>query len=120
MLEHKTLTCIGCPMGCQLEVRYDKDTLQIEGYSCKIGKDYGESEIRNPSRILTTSVSVISEHEKTLPVKTDSIIPKAKIFDCMHALKGITIIPPVHIGDVILENIGDTGANIIATKNVLN
>ena len=25
---------------------------------------------------------------------------------------------PVHIGDVILENVADTGVDIIATKNV--
>ena len=34
----------------------------------------------------------------------------------MKALKGIEIPAPVHIGDVILENVADTGVDIVATK----
>ena len=53
-----------------------------------------------------------------LTVKIQSDIPKDKIFDCIHALKNITVSAPVHIGDVILKDIAHTGVAIIATKNV--
>ena len=49
-------------------------------------------------------------------VKTQSDIPKDKIFDCIHSLKNITVSAPVHIGDVILKDIAHTGVAIIATK----
>ena len=42
----------------------------------------------------------------------------SKIFDCIHALKNITVSAPVHIGDVILKDVAHTGVAIIATKNV--
>ena len=51
-------------------------------------------------------------------VKTKEDIPKGKIFDCVKALKGIEAPAPVHIGDVILKNVADTGVDIVATKNV--
>ena len=51
-------------------------------------------------------------------VKTQSDIPKDKIFDCIHALKNVTVSAPVHIGDVILKDVAHTGVAIIATKNV--
>ena len=50
--------------------------------------------------------------------KTKEDIPKGKIFDCVKALKGIEVSAPVHIGDVILKNVADTGVDIVATKNV--
>ena len=50
--------------------------------------------------------------------KTKEDIPKGKIFDCVKALKGIEVPAPVHIGDVILKNVADTGVDIVATKNV--
>ncbi len=50
-------------------------------------------------------------------VKTKEDIPKGKIFECVKALKGITVKAPVHIGDVILKDVAGTGIDIIATKN---
>ncbi|WP_407935035.1 DUF1667 domain-containing protein [Clostridium frigoriphilum] len=40
------------------------------------------------------------------------------MFDCVKALKGIVMKAPIHIGDVVLENVVNTGVNIIATKNI--
>ena len=51
-------------------------------------------------------------------VKTKEDIPKGKIFECIKALKNIVVPAPVHIGDVILENVAGTGVSIVATKNV--
>ena len=51
-------------------------------------------------------------------VKTKEDIPKDKIFECVRALKGIQVSAPVHIGDIILKNVADTGVDIVATKNV--
>ncbi len=51
-------------------------------------------------------------------VKTKSDIPKGKIFDCVKALKGVTVEAPVHIGDVIVSDVAGTGVDIIATKEI--
>ena len=50
-------------------------------------------------------------------VKTKEDIPKEKIFQCVKALKGVTVKAPVHIGDVIVANVADTGVDIVATRD---
>ncbi len=52
-----------------------------------------------------------------ISVKTKEDIPKEKIFDCVKALKGVTVKAPVHIGDVILADVAGTGVDVVATRN---
>ena len=52
-------------------------------------------------------------------VKTQNDIPKEKIMDIMKEINALRVKAPVHIGDVLLENICGTGVNLIATKQVL-
>ena len=101
-METRNLTCIGCPMGCPLTVKIENRTvLSVEGNTCKRGAIYGKKEVTDPTRIVTTTVHVSGGVENMVSVKTQSDIPKDKIFDCIHALKNITVSAPVHIGDVI-------------------
>jgi len=115
----RELTCIGCPVGCALTVELKgKEVISVSGNACKIGENYGKKECTNPTRVVTSSVSVSGGESTVLPVKTESDIPKGMIFDCVKALKGIVVKAPISIGDIILENVLNTGVNIIATKNV--
>lgn len=118
-MEKRNLTCIGCPMGCPLTVEMDENKVyKVTGNTCKRGAVYAEKEVTNPTRIVTTTVCVKDGALDMVSVKTAQDIPKKKIFDCIHALKGITVKAPVRIGDVILKNAADTGVDIVATKNV--
>ncbi len=118
-MEKRELTCICCPMGCALTVEMDNgNVVSVSGNGCKQGKEYGPKEVTNPTRIVTSSVIVTGASENAVSVKTASDIPKGKIFDCVKALKGITVSAPVHIGDVILSNVAGTGVDIVATKEV--
>lgn len=118
-METRNLTCIGCPMGCLLTVKTDNgEVLSVEGNTCKKGSVYGKKEVTAPTRIVTTTVRVSGGTEQMVSVKTESDIPKGRIFDCIHALKDIIVPAPVHIGDVILRDAASTGVNIIATKNI--
>ncbi|MTK10593.1 MAG: DUF1667 domain-containing protein [Clostridiaceae bacterium] len=115
----RDLICIGCPIGCQLQVKLDgKEVVEVTGNTCKKGEDYAKKECTNPTRIVTSSVYVEGGEIGVVPVKTESDIPKEKIFDCIKALKGIVVKAPINIGDVIVENILDTGVNIVATRKV--
>lgn len=119
MIEKKELICIGCPMGCLLEVKIeDKKVIEVKGNSCKIGVTYAEKECTNPTRIVTSSVLVEDGELDVVSVKTERDIPKEKIVDSIKALKGVKVKAPINIGDIIVENIADTGINIIATKEV--
>lgn len=119
-METRELICIGCPMGCPLTVQMENgEVLSVTGNTCKRGDDYARKEVTNPTRIVTSSVKIEGGALEAVSVKTKQDIPKGKIFDCVKALKDVTVKAPVHIGDVIVSNIADTGVDIIATKNVL-
>ena len=118
-MEEKNLTCIGCPMGCFLTVKIkDGEVQSVEGNSCKRGAVYGRKEVTNPTRIVTSTVRVTGGDADMVSVKTKEDIPKGKIFECVKALKTVEVPAPVHIGDVLLEDVAGTGVDIVATKNV--
>lgn len=118
-MEEKNLICINCPMGCALTVVMDADrVVSVSGNTCRRGEDYARKEVTNPTRIVTSTVRVAGGDVPFMSVKTKQDIPKGKIFDCIAALKDVEVTAPVHIGDVILENVAGTGVDIVATRNV--
>ncbi|MCD8324650.1 MAG: DUF1667 domain-containing protein [Clostridiales bacterium] len=116
-MEKRELICIGCPMGCNLTAEMEGDkVVSVTGNTCKRGDDYARKELTNPTRIVTSTVMVAEGG--MVSVKTASDIPKGKIFDCVKQLKGVEVSAPVHIGQVIVENVAGTGVPVIATKEV--
>ena len=118
-MNKRELICIGCPMGCPIVVEMeDGKVLSVTGNTCPRGESYARKEVTNPTRIVTTTVRVDGGKVPMINVKTERDIPKDKIFECIAALRGVTMKAPVHIGDIILENVADTGVNIVAAGNV--
>ncbi len=115
----KTLTCIGCPLGCQITVELEDSSVKsVTGNTCPRGDAYARKEVTAPARIVTTTVRVSGGEIPVVSVKTAGEIPKGKIYDCVRALKGIEVPAPVRIGQVILTDAAGTGVNIVAAKNV--
>ena len=113
------LTCIGCPMGCALTAKMEGRTVvSVSGNNCGIGERYAHKELTNPQRTVTTTVRILKGQAPVVSVRTEGEIPKEKIFDCVRALKDITVPAPVVLGQVIAENICGTGVAVIATKAV--
>lgn len=113
----RNLTCIICPKGCSINVETENGEVKnIEGNTCKRGYDYAYSEVTNPVRTITSTVKL--ENGKIISVKTDKPIPKELIFKCMEEINKATVKAPVKIGDILIENILDTGSNIVATKYI--
>ncbi len=118
-MEKRNLICIGCPMGCPLTVEISDDgKVKVEGNTCPRGAVYGEKEVTNPTRIVTSSVRVTDGTLAMVSCKTSSDIPKGKIFDVVKMLKDVCVPAPVSIGQVLVENVAGTNVDIIATKNV--
>jgi CxxC motif-containing protein len=118
-MENRNLTCIGCPLGCQLEVTLDGDkVLSVSGNTCPRGENYAIKEVTNPTRILTSSVLVEGGDLPIVSGKTREDIPKDKIWDCLQVLENVVVNAPISIGDTIVENIADTGVDFVATKNI--
>ena len=117
----KTLTCIVCPRGCTLRVDISKE--EVTGHGCARGKDYGLTEVKNPTRVLTTTVAIENAIQPRLlyrrcPVKSDAPIPKGKLQEAMTVIGGIRVSAPVKIGDVILRNLLDTGVDLVACQTM--
>ena len=118
-MEERKLTCIGCPMGCQLQVIIKDGIVEkVTGNTCKRGADYGKKEVTDPTRIVTSTVRVQGGTLPVVSVKTRGDIPKSSVMDCVRCLKTVIVQAPVHIGDVILENAAGTRTDIIATQNI--
>ena len=79
--------------------------------------EYAKSEITAPVRMVTALVRVYGTTEP-LPVKTSIPIGKNRIQDVLSRIAEAVTVRPVHIGDVIVENVCDTGADIIATAEM--
>ncbi|KOA18523.1 hypothetical protein CLHOM_34250 [Clostridium homopropionicum DSM 5847] len=119
MSEVRNLICIGCPIGCDMEVTLEEGKVtEVKGNTCVRGKNYAEKECTNPTRIVTSSVRVQGGEIDSVSVKTQSDIPKNKIMQCIEELKGITVNAPIKAGEVIIRNVADTGVSIISTKTV--
>lgn len=115
----KELTCIGCPMGCQLTVEMDgTKVVKVTGNTCNVGDQYARKELTNPTRIVTSTVCVDGGTIGMTSVKTKSDIPKGKIDDVIAELAAICVKAPVSIGDVVLSNVAGTGVDVVVTKNV--
>ncbi len=112
------LICIVCPVGCHLTINKNEEGFKVEGNTCKRGEKYAIEEMTNPRRVITSTVKLQNSYLHLLPVKTEDTIPKDMIFEIMEELDKIEVSAPINVGDIIVENILDTGVNVISTKNI--
>ena len=112
------MVCIVCPRGCTLIVEKKKKNIEVKGNGCNRGKEYAISEITDPKRILTTTLLIKNASISVIPVVTSSPISKNAIKRIMDDLNSIVVEAPIKCGQVIVENIQNTGANIVASCDV--
>ena len=111
----KKLTCIECPIGCEIEVEMENNqVISIKGNACIRGKMYASEEVVCPKRVVTSTVR--AENGEMIPVKTDKPVRKDAIFQVMKTINATTCKLPVALGDVLVENICDD-ANLIVSGN---
>ena len=109
----KCLTCIECPMGCEITVELENGkVLSVSGNNCPRGKLYAEAEVVCPKRVITSTVR--AENGEMIPVKTDKPVRKDAMFLVMQKINSITCKMPVKLGDVLIENVCDD-ANLVVS-----
>ncbi len=112
------LICIVCPMGCRLKIEGTPEDPVISGNKCKRGIVYAKEELTNPTRMICSTVKIKGGIHKVVPVKTDRAIPEKYKFEVMKLINRVELTSPVKMGDIVLENIFDTGVNIVVTRNM--
>lgn len=113
--------CISCPIGCHLRIEWTVDApnfYAISGNGCKRGIEYGENEMRQPMRMATTTIRLNGGKVSRLPVKTSAPIPKASVGPLCQFLDELELNAPISLGDVIVKNIFNSGADVIACRTI--
>jgi len=111
-----TLTCIVCPVGCELEVLTGKrKVILVKGNRCPRGLAYAEEEMK-PKRILITVVKVRGGKLPVVSVKTLKPIPKELMFKAAEYLAEIEMEAPVRLGDIVVEDLLGLGTSVVATR----
>jgi len=112
------LVCIECPLGCEMTAEKKDGSIKVSGNRCPRGEKYAIQEMRDPRRVLTTTVFVEGGVHPLIPVRSDGEISKGMVKKCVKELAKIKVKAPVKIGDVIASNICNTGVDIIASRSM--
>ena len=118
-MEQQQITCISCPVGCRMTVTLEKgEVTMVENNACKRGDTYARQECVAPMRMIT-AVAPVEGSQMPVSVKTMSPIPKDKISQCMQEILSAKHHMPILPGDVLIENVADTGVSVVATKAIV-
>jgi CxxC motif-containing protein len=114
----KEMICIVCPVGCHLQVTVEGEDVKVTGNRCPRGEEYAREEILAPKRVVTATCRLEDEQHPRLPVKTDAPLPFEKIDDLLKAVYNLSVKTPVKVGDILIEDFGGTGVNLVASRSI--
>lgn len=123
-IETLKFNCTTCPSECLLTVEVERDAdgvaevRSVTGNSCPRGDKFAHQELTCPMRVLTTTVAVSGGDEALLPVRTTEAIPLELHAQAMALIRGVVVKAPIHMGDVVLEDLLDTNIDLIASMDI--
>lgn len=117
MEEQKSLICITCPKGCSLELSVDGTTLIKAKGGCKRGHEYAERELKDPRRMVATTVRIQNALHPLLPVYTSAAFPKGRIPELVAELRKASVNAPVRMGQVLIKDVLGSGIDVLASRS---
>lgn len=124
-IETLQFNCTTCPSECLLTVDIERDAdgtvvevRSVTGNSCPRGDTFAHQELTCPMRVLTTTVAISGGDEALLPVRTAEAIPLALHAQAMNLIRGLVVKAPIHMGDVVLEDLLGTNIDLVASMNI--
>ena len=120
MADTEKFVCIGCPVGCPLELAHEGNQIvEVAGNDCRRGEKYAKQEFTDPRRSLSTTVAISGAVWARLPVKTTGQVPKDRVMEAARAIHQIHCRAPVKSGQVLLEGLlGEADLDVIATRSM--
>ena len=113
------LTCIRCPMGCRVTAQVENGAVvSVTGNTCRRGREYAMTEAVAPVRTVTSTVRARGGVRPVVAVKTVPEVPKDRTFDVLAAIRGVTAVAPVRIGDVLLRGVAGTDSDLVVTADL--
>ena len=114
------LTCVLCPVGCELEVRKDEaGELDVRGNQCDKGVPFAVEEVLRPRRNLATSIPVRGTASKMVSVRLSGPVPREMIFPILAEIAKLRPEVPVRRGQILITDVLGTGVDVIATRTVV-
>jgi CxxC motif-containing protein len=114
------LTCVLCPVGCELEVRKTAaGEIDIQGNQCDKGIPFAAEEVLRPMRNLATSVPARGTTARMVSVRLSAAVPREKLFPILAEIARLRPEAPVRRGQVLLADVLGTGVDVVATRTVL-
>ena len=131
-----SLTCIVCPVGCQLTVgpaHADPaagESLEVTGNRCPRGAAYALEEVRSPKRVVTATCAIAGQGAggadaalrfpecRRVPVKTSAPCPKDQIPALLADIYALRVSPPVKSGDALITGWRGTGIDVVAVRTL--
>jgi CxxC motif-containing protein len=110
------LTCVLCPIGCELDVERAAGGLEVRGHQCEKGPGFAAEEILHPKRNLATSVPLRGTTSRMVSARLSAPVPRDMIFPILAEIAKLRPEPPVRRGQVLIANVLGTGADVIATR----
>ena len=119
MTEESEIICVTCPKGCTLKVLHEgNEVVDVLGSGCKRGKEYAICELKDPRRMVASSVRVKNGIHPLLPVYTAAAFPKPLIAQLAKDLRQITLEAPVKINEVVWADAVGTCIDILASRDL--
>jgi len=118
MRQSVTITCISCPLGCQIEVTKNGSEWEVEGSKCKNGKKYALQEVTNPMRSITSTVKTTFKDFPRVSVKTDGDVPLKDIFEYMKEINNVTVTERLKPGHLVKAGLCGSDVNLVATSDM--
>jgi CxxC motif-containing protein len=112
------LTCVLCPVGCELEVCSTERGLDVQGNQCEKGIDFATEEVLYPKRNLATSIPVKGSATRLVSVRLSDRVPREKIFPILKEIAKLRPEAPVKRGQVLIPDVLGSGVDVIATRTV--
>lgn len=124
-IETLQFNCTTCPSECLLTVEVERKAdgsiaavHSVTGNSCPRGDKFAHQELTCPMRVLTTTVAVSGGDEALLPVRTADAIPLELHAQAMALIRGVVVDAPIRMGDIVLEDLLNTGIDLIASMDI--
>lgn len=113
------LYCLACPTGCLLTIAGSGIDMIVDGGKCDQGLEFAKAELTEPVRTLTTTVRTVFPDVPVISVRTAGDIPKDDIQKAIEAIDDIVLDRELGVGEVLIENVAETGVSVIITSPAL-
>ncbi len=92
--------------------------LEVLGNNCRRGVSYAEAELRDPRRMVASTVRVRNGVRPVLPVTLSAPIQKPLIRQLLHEISSLSVEAPIKMGDVIIKNVLNSGVDVVASRDL--